>query len=56
MRRLNTMVSSLMLRRTKEEMEEKQQLKLTKRDVVTHMIKLRPMEREIYQVLFKEAQ
>ncbi len=56
MSRLNTVVSSLVLRRTKEEMSERKQLKLTERKVTTHMIQMRKEDRDIYDVLFTEAQ
>ena len=56
MQRLNTMVSSLVLRRTKEEMgKELAQLKLTNKMVETHRIKLAEEENRVYQVLFREA-
>lgn len=55
MQRLNMMVSTMVLRRTKEEMKERKQLQLTGRKVETHMIQLRPEERDVYQVLFAEA-
>ena len=55
MQRLNTMVSTMVLRRTKEEMTERKQLDLTERKVETHMIQLRKEERDIYHVLFTEA-
>lgn len=53
MQRLNTMVSSLMLRRTKEEMSE---LKLTDKEVKTHMVQMRQEESDVYRVLFQESQ
>ena len=53
MRRLNTMVSALVLRRTKEEIGDR--LHLTKRLVETHNICLRPEEDDVYKVLFQEA-
>ena len=49
------MVSSLVLRRTKEELAERQELTLTQRRVKSHMISLRQEERDIYQVIFTEA-
>ena len=45
-----------MLRRTKEEMSERKQLTLTERKVKTHMIQMRQEDRDIYQILFTEAQ
>ena len=50
------MVSSLVLRRSKEEMNERQQLKLTERQVKTHIVQLRQEEKDVYHVLFQEAQ
>ena len=55
MRRLNTMVSSLVLRRTKEELAERKELTLTHREINSHMITLRQEEKDIYQVIFDEA-
>ena len=54
MRRINTMVTSLMLRRTKEEIQD--QIHLTQKFVETHVITLRQEEKDIYDVLFKKAQ
>lgn len=56
MRRLNTMVSSLVLRRTKKEMCERQQLALPEREVRTHRVQMSQEESNIHQVLFMEAQ
>lgn len=56
MRRLNMMVSSMVLRRTKEEMKERKELELPDRTVQIHSIQLRQLEKDIYQVLFAEAQ
>ena len=56
MRRLNTLVSTLVLRRTKEEMTERRLITLTNKEVRTHMVQLQEKEREVYQVLFQEAQ
>ena len=54
MQRLNTMVSSLVLRRTKAEMSG-ELLKLTKRQVETHSLHLSQQEQEIYNALFTET-
>ena len=51
MQRLNTIVSGLVLRRTKEELGP-ELLKLTKRVVETHQIQLRPAEQQVYDALF----
>ena len=56
MRRLNMMVSSMVLRRTKEEMTERKELELPDRTVQIHSIQLCQLEKNIYQVLFAEAQ
>lgn len=56
MQRLNTLVSTLVLRRTKEEMTERRQITLTKKEVRTHMVQLRQQEGDVYHVLFQEAQ
>jgi hypothetical protein len=45
----------MVLRRTKEEMSERNQLQLTARKVETHTIQLCPEEGDIYEVLFAEA-
>ncbi len=55
MQRLNTMVSSLVLRRTKQELGP-EMLKLTQRLVETHYIQLCEEEDEVYKELFKDAQ
>ena len=55
MQRLNTMVSSLVLRRTKEDTSISKMLQLTKREEETHLIELSPEEQEVYKVLFTEA-
>lgn len=54
MQRLNTIVSGLVLRRTKEEMGP-ELLKLTKRVVETHQVQLKPAEQQVYDALFFEA-
>ena len=54
MQRLNTIVSGLVLRRTKEEMGP-ELLKLTKRMVETHKVQLKPAEQQVYDSLFFEA-
>ena len=54
MQRLNTMVSSLVLRRTKEELSGGI-LKLTKKIETRHTIKLRPEEMIVYKYLYSEA-
>ena len=54
MQRLNTIVSGLVLRRTKEEMGP-ELLKLTKRMVETHRVQLKPAEQQVYDALFFEA-
>ena len=54
MQRLNTMVSSLVLRRTKEELSGGV-LKLTKKIETRHTIKLRPEEMIVYKYLYSEA-
>lgn len=54
MQRLNTIVSGLLLRRTKEEMAP-ELLKLTKRVVETHQVQLKPAEQQVYDALFFEA-
>ena len=51
MQRLNTIVSGLVLRRTKEELGP-ELLKLTKRVVETHRIQLKPSEQQVYDTLF----
>lgn len=55
MQRLNTMVSSLVLRRTKQELGP-EKLELTQRVVCTHYIQLAEKEDEVYKELFKDAQ
>ncbi len=55
MQRLNMMVSTMVLRRTKEDMHARKQLQLTDKKVERHMIQLRQDERNIYKVLFTEA-
>ena len=52
MQRLNTMVSSLVLRRTKEEMTV---LKLTRRIVEVHSLQLPQEQQEVYDVIFHWA-
>ena len=54
MQRLNTIVSGLVLRRTKGEMGP-ELLKLTKRVVETHQVQLKPAEQQVYDALFFEA-
>ena len=54
MQRLNTIVSGLVLRRTKDEMAP-ELLKLTKRVVETHQVQLKPAEQQVYDALFFEA-
>lgn len=53
MRRLDTVVSALVLRRTKEEIGDA--LQLTEKRVETHNIRLCPEEDKVYKVLFQEA-
>ncbi len=55
MQRLNTMVSSLVLRRTKQELGP-EMLMLTQRLAHTHYIELSEKEDEVYKALFKDAQ
>lgn len=54
MERLNTMVASLVLRRTKEELGD-DTLKLTKRIETRHSITLKAQEMEIYTHIYNEA-
>ena len=54
MKRLDTVVSSLVLRRTKEDVDKKA-LKLTKRNTEFHTIKLLEEEKQVYDILFAEA-
>ena len=54
MKRLDTLVSALVLRRTKEEIGDS--LRLTEKIVKTHQIQLKPEENDVYRVLFREAQ
>lgn len=49
------MVSSLVLRRTKEEMSKQQHVKLPEKKMKTHSIELQEKEREVYQILFEEG-
>ena len=52
MQRLNTVVSTLVLRRTKQEVES---LKLPQRMVEYHQLSFSPEEQVIYNVLFAAA-
>ena len=54
MKRLDTVVSSLVLRRTKDDMD-KVTLNLTKRNVTSHTIHLKDEEKQVYDILFSEA-
>lgn len=54
MKRLDTVVSSLVLRRTKEDVD-KMMLNLTKRDITSHTIHLKEEEKQVYDILFSEA-
>ena len=54
MKRLDTVVSSLVLRRTKEDINNKT-LNLTQRSVHSHPIQLLEGERQVYDILFAEA-
>lgn len=54
MKRLDTVVSSLVLRRTKEDVD-KVTLNLTKRNVTSHTIHLKEEEKQVYDILFSEA-
>ena len=53
MKRLDTVVSSLVLRRTKEDIDK--MLNLTKRSVESHTITLQDEEKQVYSILFTEA-
>ena len=53
MRRLDTVVSSLVLRRTKDDVDNT--LNLTKRNVTSHPIHLKEEEKQAYDILFSEA-
>jgi SNF2 family DNA or RNA helicase len=53
MRRLDTVVSSLVLRRTKEDINKT--LKLTRRSIESHTISLQDEEKQVYSILFTEA-
>lgn len=53
MKRLDTVVSSLVLRRTKEDINKT--LNLTKRNVESHTITLQEEEKQVYSILFTEA-
>lgn len=53
MKRLNTVVSSLVLRRTKEDIDKT--LNLTKRSIESHTITLQDEEKQVYSILFTEA-
>ena len=53
MKRLDTVVSSLVLRRTKEDIDKT--LNLTKRTVESHTITLHDEEKQVYTILFTEA-
>ncbi len=54
MQRLNTMVSSLVLRRTKADLNP-DHLRLTKKIVIQHSIKLSEDEMAIHRYMFIEA-
>ena len=54
MKRLDTVVSSLVLRRTKEDLD-KSTLSLTQRNVTSHTIQLLQEEKQVYDILFAEA-
>ena len=54
MKRLDTVVSSLVLRRTKEELD-RSTLSLTQRNVTSHTIELLQEEKQVYDILFAEA-
>ena len=54
MKRLDTVVSSLVLRRTKEDVD-KVTLSLTKRSITSHTIQLKEEEKQVYDILFAEA-
>ena len=53
MKRLDTVVSSLVLRRTKEDINKT--LNLTKRSIESHTITLQDEEKQVYSILFTEA-
>ena len=53
MKRLDTVVSSLVLRRTKEDIDKA--LNLTKRSIESHTITLQDGEKQVYHILFTEA-
>jgi len=53
MKRLDTLVSALVLRRTKEEIGDT--LHLTEKVVETHQIHLKSEEYDVYRVLYQEA-
>ena len=53
MKRLDTVVSSLVLRRTKQDIDKT--LNLTKRSVESHTITLQDEEKQVYSILFTEA-
>lgn len=53
MKRLDTVVSSLVLRRTKEDIDKT--LNLTKRSIESHTIALQDEEKQVYRILFTEA-
>ena len=53
MKRLDTVVSSLVLRRTKEDIDKT--LNLTKRTDESHTISLQEEEKQVYTILFTEA-